>query len=151
MAVVLFTPEGSCLRFKGDRLEPSSSSLSPLSGKDYFYGMLSTLSAIDNMTVVVELPLVVHEFSDIFSEDLLGLPPIRAVEFSIELVPGILPISISPYRMALAELKELKIQSEKFLHKGFIRPSASLGGAPVLFVKKKDGSLRLCIDYCTLN
>ena len=86
---------------------------------------LSTLSAIDSMTVVVDLPLVVREFLDVFPEDLSGLPPIRVVEFSIGLVPGTSSISISPYRMAPAELKELKIQLEEFLHKGFIYPSAS--------------------------
>ena len=71
--------------------------------------MLSTLSDVDSVTTIVKLPLVVHEFSDVFLEDLPGLSPIQAVEFSIKLVPGTLPISISPYRMAPAELKELKI------------------------------------------
>ena len=128
-------------------MDPSPFSLSRLSGKDYFYGMLSTLSTINGMTIVVDLPLVVREFSNVFLEDLPGLPLIRAVEFSIKLVPGTLPISISPYRMAPAKLKELKVYLEELLHKGFIRPSASQWGAPVLFVKKKDGSIRLCIDY----
>ena len=74
--VVLFTLEGSCLRFKGDWLEPSPSSLSRLSGKNYFYGMLSTLSVVDRITTVVELPLVVRKFLDVFLEDLSRLPPI---------------------------------------------------------------------------
>ena len=78
-------------------------------------------------------------------------PPDRAIEFFIELIPGTEPISIPPYRMALAELKELKAQLEELLSKGFIRPSTSPWGAPVLFVKKKDGSLWLCIDYRQLN
>ena len=86
-----------------------------------------------------------------FPEDLPGLPPDREVEFSIDLVPGTAPISKAPYRMALAKLKELKGQLEELLDKGFIRPSASPWGAPVLFVKKKDGSMRLCIDYRELN
>ena len=73
------------------------------------------------------------------------------MEFTIDLIPGTEPISIPPYRMAPAELRELKAQLEELLSKGFIRPSISPWGAPVLFVKKKiinkDGSLRLCIDY----
>ena len=85
------------------------------------------------------------------SQELPGLPPIREVEFSIEVIPGTTPISMAPYRMAPAELKELKTQLQELLDKGFIRPSVSPWGAPVLFVKKKDGSLRLCIDYRQLN
>ena len=73
------------------------------------------------------------------------------MEFTIDLIPGTKPISIPPYRMAPSELRELKAQLEELLSKGFIRPSISPWGAPVLFVKKKDGSLRLCIDYKQLN
>ena len=86
-----------------------------------------------------------------FPEELPGLPPHREIDFEIETIPGVAPISIAPYRMAPMELKELKKQLEELLDKGFIRPSTSLWGAPVLFVKKKDGSLRLCIDYRQLN
>ncbi|KAK5842194.1 hypothetical protein PVK06_004524 [Gossypium arboreum] len=94
---------------------------------------------------------VVNEFTDVFPEELPGLPPDREVEFTIDVIPGTAPISITPYRMAPAELKELKTQLQELLDKGFIRPSTSPWGAPVLFVKKKDGSLRLCIDYRQLN
>ncbi|KAG8485768.1 hypothetical protein CXB51_019099 [Gossypium anomalum] len=94
---------------------------------------------------------VVREFSDVFPEELPRLPPIREVEFSIDLLPGTAPISISPYRMAPTELKELKAQLQELTDKGFVRPSFSPWGAPVLFVKKKDGSMRLCIDYRQLN
>ena len=94
---------------------------------------------------------VVREFNDVFPDDLPGLPPPREVEFSIELVPGSEPISKAPYRMAPAELKELKEQLQELLEKGIVRPSVSPWGAPVLFVKKKDGSMRLCIDYRELN
>ncbi|XP_031745581.1 uncharacterized protein LOC116406021 [Cucumis sativus] len=80
-----------------------------------------------------------------------GLPPHREVDFAIELEPNTTPISRAPYRMAPAELKELKVQLQELLDKGFIRPSVSPWGAPVLFVKKKDGSMRLCIDYRELN
>ncbi|KAL0445949.1 UNVERIFIED_CONTAM: Transposon Ty3-I Gag-Pol polyprotein [Sesamum latifolium] len=94
---------------------------------------------------------VVREFPDVFPEELPGLPPHREVDFEIETIPGAAPISIAPYRMAPSELKELKKQLEELLDKGFIRPSISPWGAPVLFVKKKDGSMRLCIDYRQLN
>jgi len=94
---------------------------------------------------------VVQEYKDVFPEDLPGLPPPREIEFSIELVPGTQPISIPPYRMAPAEMKELKSQLQELTDKGFIQPSTSPWGAPVLFVKKKDGSMRMCIDYRQLN
>ena len=95
--------------------------------------------------------LIVKEFPDVFPDDISGLPSDRAIEFVIELIPRTEPISIPPYRMAPGELKELKAQLEELLNKGFIRPSTSPWGAPVLFLKKKDGSLRLCIDYRQLN
>ncbi|KAL4025986.1 hypothetical protein IC575_014392 [Cucumis melo] len=94
---------------------------------------------------------VVRDYPDVFLEELPGLPPYREIEFAIELEPGTVPISRALYRMALAELKELKVQLQELLDKGFIRPSVSPWGAPVLFVKKKDGSMRLCIDYRELN
>ena len=93
----------------------------------------------------------VREFPEVFPEELVGLPPPREVEFSISLMPGATPISISSYRMAPAEMLELMRQIQDLLRKGFIRPSASPWGAPVLFVRKKDGSLRLCVDYRKLN
>ncbi|XP_050941530.1 uncharacterized protein LOC127149710 [Cucumis melo] len=95
--------------------------------------------------------LVVREFPDVFPEELSGLPPDREIEFSIDLVPGTTPISQAPYRMAPMELRELKSQLQELVDKGFIRPSVSSWGAPVLFVKKKDGTLKLCIDYRQLN
>ena len=79
------------------------------------------------------------------------MPPKREIDFTIDLVPGTAPISKAPYRMAPAEMGELKEQLQDLLDKGYIRPSASPWGAPVLFVKKKDGGLRLCIDYRELN
>ncbi|XP_074271319.1 uncharacterized protein LOC141595254 [Silene latifolia] len=95
--------------------------------------------------------LVVCEYPDVFPDELPGIPPERDVEFSIDLVPGTGPIAKAPYRMAPSELKELRIQLDDLIEKGFIRPSASPWGSPVLFVKKKDGSMRLCIDYRELN
>jgi len=94
---------------------------------------------------------VVQEFLDVFPSDLPGVPPDRDIDFAIDLEPGTKPISIPPYRMAPAELKELKDQLQDLLSKGFIRPSVSPWGAPVLFVKKKDGTMRMCIDYRQLN
>ncbi|GJW04584.1 putative reverse transcriptase domain-containing protein [Tanacetum coccineum] len=86
-----------------------------------------------------------------FPEDLSGLPPTRQVEFQIDLVPGAAPVARAPYRLAPSEMKELSEQLKELSDKGFIRPSSSPWGAPVLFVKKKDGSFRMCIDYRELN
>ena len=81
-----------------------------------------------------------------FLEELSGFPPKRKVDLSIEVVQGMTPISRAPYCMAPTELKELKTQLQELLDKGFIRPSVSPWVAPVLFVKKKDGTLRMCIE-----
>jgi hypothetical protein len=94
---------------------------------------------------------VVCEYPDVFPDDLPGMPPDRDVEFVIELQPGTAPISKRPYRMPPNELAELKLQLQELLDKGYIRPSASPWGCPALFVKKKDNSLRLCVDYRPLN
>ena len=94
---------------------------------------------------------VVREFPDVFPKELPGIPPDREIEFNIDLVPGTNPISKTPYIIGPAELKELKQQIKELEEKGFIRPSMSPWGAPVLFVKKKDGSWRLCVDYRELN
>ncbi|GKB40317.1 reverse transcriptase domain-containing protein [Tanacetum coccineum] len=88
---------------------------------------------------------VVKEFSDVFPEDLPGLPPILQVEFQIELIPGAAPIARTPYRLAPSEMQELSNQLQELADRGFIRPSTSPWGAPVLFVKKKDGSFRMYI------
>ncbi|GJV09979.1 putative reverse transcriptase domain-containing protein [Tanacetum coccineum] len=94
---------------------------------------------------------VVREFPEVFPEDLPGIPPTRQVEFRIDLVPGAAPVARAPYRLAPSEMKELAEQLQELTDKGFIRPSSSPWGAPVLFVKKKDGSFRMCIDYRELN
>ncbi|GJU59679.1 putative reverse transcriptase domain-containing protein [Tanacetum coccineum] len=90
-------------------------------------------------------------FGTLFPEDLPGLPPTRQVEFQIDLIPGAAPVARAPYRLAPSEMKELSEQLKELSDKGFIRPSSSPWGAPVLFVKKKDGSFRMCIDYRELN
>ncbi|XP_042448839.1 uncharacterized protein LOC122033740 [Zingiber officinale] len=113
--------------------------------------LLSMVKAdTDALPQLSDVPIV-REFLDVFPDELPGLPPKRQVEFTIELVPETAPVSKTPYRMAPKELEELKVQLQKLLDRGFIRPSVSPWGAPVLFVKKKDGSLRLCIDYRRLN
>ncbi|KAJ0830306.1 putative nucleotidyltransferase, Ribonuclease H [Helianthus annuus] len=94
---------------------------------------------------------IVRDYPQVFPEDLPGLPPHRQVEFQIELTPGAAPIARAPYRLAPSELEELSKQLQELLEKGFIRPSSSPWGAPVLFVKKKDGTFRMCIDYRELN
>jgi hypothetical protein len=104
-------------------------------------------------TIVQEIRdiLVVCEFPDVFPEDLPGLPHERDVEFVIELKPGTAPISRRSYRMPPNELAELKTQLQDLLEKGFIRPSSSPWGCPAIFVKKKDQTLRMCVDYRPLN
>ena len=113
-------------------------------------GFLAYVVNEKNDLKLEDIPIV-KDYPDVFPEDLPSLPPKREVEFTIDLAPGTAPISKAPYRMAPMELKELKIQLQELLDKGFIRPSVSPWGAPVLFVKKKDGSMRLCIDYRELN
>jgi len=94
---------------------------------------------------------IVKDFPEVFPDDLLKIPPEREIDFGIDLLPDTQPISIPPYRMSPTELKELKAQLKDLLDKGFIQPSISPWGAPALFVKKKDGSLHMCIDYRQLN
>jgi hypothetical protein len=104
---------------------------------------------------VVELKLedihVIREFLDVFPDDLHGMPPERAIEFKNELQPGTAPIAKAPYKMPSVEMKELKIQLQGLLDKGYIHPSTSPWGHSTLFVEKKDKELRLCVDYRSLN
>nr|GEY73208.1 hypothetical protein [Tanacetum cinerariifolium] len=95
--------------------------------------------------------IVVRDFPKVFSDDLSGLPPLWEIEFRIELIHGVIPIAKSPYRLAPSELEELSGQLKELQDKGFIRSSLLPWGVPVLFMKKKDGSFRMCIDYRELN
>ena len=114
-------------------------------------GWLASLTLEDEERSDLDLPRVVCKYVDVFPDELPGLPPRRVVDFGIELHPGTLPISMTSHRMAPVELQELRVQLKELLEKGFIRPSTSPWGAPVLFAKKKDKTLRLCIDYRQLN
>ena len=114
-------------------------------------GWLVSLTLEDEGRPDLDLPRVVRDFMDVFPDELPGPPPQRVVDFGMELHPGISPISMTPHRMAPVELQELRVQLKGLLDKGFIRPSTSPWGAPVLFAKKKGKTLRLCIDYRQLN
>ena len=109
-------------------------------------GWLASLTLEDEVRLDLDLPRVVCKCEDVFPDELPGLPPQRVVDFSIELHSGTSPISMTPHKMAPVELQELRVQLQELLDKGFIRPSTSPWGAPVLFAKKKDKTLRLCID-----
>ena len=114
-------------------------------------GWLESLTLEDKVRSNLYLPRVVGEYENVFPDELPGLPLQRVVDFCIELHPSTSPISMTPHRMTPVELQELKVQLQELLDKGFIRLSTSPWGAPVLFAKKKDKTLRLCIDYRQLN
>lgn len=111
-----------------------------------YVGVLTTVVEVKNGSQVFKDISVVREFPRVFPKDLPRFPTDREIEFSIGLVPGTNHMSKAPYRMVPIELKELKKQLEELLNKGFIHPSVPLWGATMVFVKKKDGSLRLCSD-----
>ncbi|BBN68979.1 transposable element gene [Prunus dulcis] len=153
--VVLRSPGHPEVTFYGERRVLPTCLISAMTAKRLLKkgcsGYLAHVVDTRNQEMKLENIPVVWDFPDVFPDDLLGLPPHREIEFTIELIPGTSPISQAPYRMAPAELKELKVQLQELVDKGFIRPSFSPWGAPVLFVKKKDGTMRLCIDYRQLN
>ncbi|GKD51860.1 putative reverse transcriptase domain-containing protein, partial [Tanacetum coccineum] len=119
-------------------------------GERTFGGTKTLMSTRADEPELSEIP-VVRDFTNVFLEDLLGLPPKRQVEFRIYLIPRVTPVARSPYRLAPSEMQELSEQLQELPDKGFIQPSHSPWGALVLFVKKKDGLLRMCIDYRELN
>ncbi|XP_021717058.1 uncharacterized protein LOC110684926 [Chenopodium quinoa] len=125
--------------------------LSKLVSKGYplFFCFVQDLEK-SNKVNVEDLPIV-NEFLDVFPEEISRILPERELEFTIDFVPKTAPNSKAPYKMAPVEMGELKVQLQELLDKEYIRPSASPWGAPILFVKKKDGSMRLCIDYRELN
>ena len=130
--IFLTTPEKKRIKYVS-RLKPKRTQVNSLTG------------------VVQEEVPVVKDYPDVFPEELPGMPPDREIEFLIELLPGTGPISKRPYRMPANDLEEVKKQIKELLEKGYIRLSSSPWGAPVLLVKKKDGTLRMCVDYRSLN
>ena len=148
-------PEYLEFEFDGNRRVLATCVISALEAKRLlFKGCESYLAHVVD-TSVTEVKLenvpIVCQFPDVFLEDLPGLPPNRELEFRIKVLPSSTLISILSYRMEPIELKELKTYLQDLVDKGFIRPSVSSWGAPMLFVKKKDGTMRLCIDYRQLN
>src|SRR4051812_13022850 len=134
-AVTLTSPNGTVVDYKPE-----------IASQTAVDSILNSLKGMDVSDV-----RVVREYPDVFPEDLPGLPPDREIEFAIELVPGTAPIAKRPYRMPANELAEMKKQIQELIEKGYIGPSTSPWGAPVLFVKKKDVSMRMCVDYRALN
>ncbi|GJX85410.1 putative reverse transcriptase domain-containing protein [Tanacetum coccineum] len=128
-------PNGKILEVQGERLEKDLRSLACIKADE---------KKLDDIRVV-------RDFPKVFLDDLLGLPLVREIEFRIDLIPGASPVVRSPYRLAPSEMLELSNQLKELQEKGFIRPSHSPWGAPVLFVKKKDGAMRICIDYREIN
>ncbi|KAI3725002.1 hypothetical protein L1987_64773 [Smallanthus sonchifolius] len=118
--------------------------------KEYVAFLAHIVQNKDQEKSIQDIPIIC-DFPEVFPKDLFGLPPVRQVEFRIDLVPGANPLAKAPYRLAPSEMQELASQLQELSDKGFIRPSHSPWGAPVLFMKKKDGSFRMCIDYRELN
>ncbi|XP_070054493.1 uncharacterized protein [Nicotiana tomentosiformis] len=148
-------PSEPVLEWKGDAVAHMGRFISYLKArkmisKGYIYHLVRVRDADAQIPTLQSVPIV-NEFPKVFPEDLPGVPPDREIDFGIDLLPGTKPISILLYRMAPSELKDLKVQLKDLLDKGFIRPNVSPWGASVLFVRKKDGSLRMCIDYHQLN
>ena len=151
MRVTAYKPEGTCVVFQGNRHDVSPHTMYDSRWHGKLTSWLPSLTLEDEVRQDMSLPRVVCEYEDVFPEELPGLPPSRDVDFRIELHPGTSPISMTSHRMASVELHELKVQIQELLGKGFIRPSTSTWGTSVLFAKKKDKTLRLCIDYRQLN
>ena len=137
--------------FQGDKHDVLPQTVYESKFQGQLAGWLASLTLEYEERPDLDLHRVVCEYVDVFPGELLGLPPQRVVDFGIELHPGTSPISMTPHRMAPIELQELIVQLKELLDKGFIRPSTSPWGAPVLFAKKKDKTFRLCIDYRQLN
>ena len=148
--VTLRTPSGEEVTFIGERSNHLSkvifAAIARMMVRNGYEAYLAyVIDTKKSEPSLSDIPIVC-DFSNVFSEKFLGLPPHREIEFAIDVVLGATPASITPYRMAPIESKELKLQLQEFLEKGFICPSVSPWGAPVLFVKKKDSTLSLCVD-----
>ena len=133
--------------FQGDKQDALPQTVYDSKWHGQLMGWLASLTLDYEVRQDLSLPRVVCEYEDVFLDELPGLPPHGDIDFVIELHPSMLPISMTPHSMAQVELQELKVQIHNLLDRGFIRLSTSPWGAPVLFAKKKDKTLRLCIDY----
>ncbi|XP_060672434.1 uncharacterized protein LOC132803434 [Ziziphus jujuba] len=142
-------------KFVGVKLYPFPQVISALQARRCLRkgcgGFLASVVDTSKENLTISDVQIVNEFDDVFLDEMLGIPPEREVEFKSDLAPDTRPISKAPYQMAPSELKELKEQLQDLLDKWFIRPSVSPWGAPVLFIKKKYGTMRLFIDYRELN
>ena len=145
--VTAYTQDGTRVVFQGDKHDILPQTVYESRCQGQLAGWLASLTLENEDRPDCDLPRVVCEYVDVFPDELLGLPPQRVVDFGIELHLGTSPISMTPHRMAPVELQELRVQLQELLDKGFIRLSTSPWGALVLFAKKKDKTLRLCIDY----
>ncbi|GJT53845.1 putative reverse transcriptase domain-containing protein [Tanacetum coccineum] len=147
--------EGKTLVIEGDRINSRLKIVSCIKARKYIEKgcelFLAQVTEQESKEKRLKDVLVIRDFPEVFPEELPGLPPPRQVEFRIDLIPGAAPVARAPYHLAPSEMKELSKQLQELSEKGFIRPSSSPWGAPVLFVKKKDGSFRMCIDYRELN
>ena len=143
--VIFRMPNEAELKFQGEREIVSTCLISALKAMKLLQkgceGYLAHIVDTTKEDLQLSDIAIVQEFSDVFPDELPGVAVDREVEFVIELLPGTAPISISPYRMAPSELRELKVQLQDLLDKKFIQPSILPWGAPVLFVKKKDGTM----------
>ncbi|GJR60043.1 putative nucleotidyltransferase, ribonuclease H [Tanacetum coccineum] len=153
--VVHIPIDGETLIIRGDRSKTRLNLISCIKTERYISRgcqvfMAQVMEKKSDDKRLEDIP-VVREFLEVFPEDLPGLPPVRQVEFQIDLIPGATPVAQAPYKLAPSEMQELSNQLQELADRGFIRPSTSPWGAPVLFVKKKDGSFRMCIDYQELN
>jgi hypothetical protein len=137
-SIKLTTPEGKVMMFVAEPVVTTKGVAN--------HAKMNQLDASQGSEVIV-----VNEFPDVFPEEVSSMPPDQDIEFVIELKAGTTPIYKTPYRMATPELGELKEHIKELLEKGFIHPSSSPWGAPVIFIRKKDGTQRLCVDYHALN
>ena len=139
--VTAYTRDGTRVVFQGDKHDILPQTVYESRYQGQLTGWLASLTLEDEVRPDLDLPRVVCEYEDVFPDELPGLPPQRVVDFGIKLHPGTSPISMTPHRMAPVELQELRVQLQELLDRGFIRPSTSPRGAPVLFAKKKDKTL----------
>ena len=146
-----YTLNSTCVTFQGDKHDALPRAVYDSKWHGQLIGWLTSLTLEDKVRRDWDLPWVICEYKDVFPDELPGLPPYRDEDFVIKLHSGTSPIYMTPHRMAPTELQELKVQLEQLLDRGFIRPSTSPWGTPVLFSKKRDETLRLCIDYRRLN